>query len=204
MSTRKTTLFYALLIAVASMAVGMVLASRLDLTPPSSAQSIAIPPMNSAPLTGALDAQTFRTIAKAQTPMVVSIRTEMNARNEMTDFFGGGNSPEDFFHRFFGQPPGQGQGQGQDEDQPRGGRRRHQPRQLGRSAAERARRGDRDEHHDHQRLQVRGQSGDRVRGAEQHDPGSLAAASDRQGDARPDWRLGDAGAARRLPGVRLE
>jgi S1-C subfamily serine protease len=116
MSTRKTTLFYALLIAVASMAVGMVLASRLDLTPPSSAQSIAVPPMNSAPLTGALDAQTFRTIAKAQTPMVVSIRTEMKARNEMTDFFGG-SAPEDFFHRFFGQPPGQGQGQGDDDQQ---------------------------------------------------------------------------------------
>ena len=33
MSTRKTTLFYALLIAVASLAVGMVIASRLDLTP---------------------------------------------------------------------------------------------------------------------------------------------------------------------------
>ena len=29
MSTRKTTLFYALLIAVASLAVGMVIASRL-------------------------------------------------------------------------------------------------------------------------------------------------------------------------------
>src|SRR5439155_866203 len=128
MSTRKTTLFYALLIAVASMAVGMVLASRLDLTPQSAAQTIAVPPMNSTPLTGALDAQTFSNIAKAQTPMVVSIRTEMNARNEMTDFFGGGGggAPEDFFHRFFGQPPGQGQGQ--DEDQQRGGgqRRRRQ------------------------------------------------------------------------------
>ena len=33
MSTRKTTLFYALLIAVASLAVGMVIASRLDLSP---------------------------------------------------------------------------------------------------------------------------------------------------------------------------
>ena len=33
MSTRKTTLFYALLIAVSSLAVGMVIASRLDLTP---------------------------------------------------------------------------------------------------------------------------------------------------------------------------
>ena len=33
MSTRKTTFFYAMLIAVASLAVGMVIASRLDLTP---------------------------------------------------------------------------------------------------------------------------------------------------------------------------
>ena len=35
MSTRKTTFFYTVLIAVASLAVGMVIASRLDLTPAS-------------------------------------------------------------------------------------------------------------------------------------------------------------------------
>ena len=47
--------------------------------------------MNSAPLTGPLDAQTFRNIAKAQAPMVVNIRTEMKARaQDLTDFFGGG------------------------------------------------------------------------------------------------------------------
>src|SRR5204862_7501780 len=91
MSTRKTTLFYALLIAVASLAVGMVIASRLDLTPPSSAQTIAVPPVNSAPITGPLDAQTFRNIAKANTPMVVNIRTEMKAKaQDLSDFFGGG------------------------------------------------------------------------------------------------------------------
>ena len=39
MSTRKTTLFYALLIAVASAAVGMVIASKLELAPTSAAQS---------------------------------------------------------------------------------------------------------------------------------------------------------------------
>ena len=38
MSTRKTTLFYRCSIAVASLAVGMVIASRLDLSPASSAQ----------------------------------------------------------------------------------------------------------------------------------------------------------------------
>ena len=40
MSNRKTTLFYALLIAIASLAVGMVIASRLGLSPESSAQTV--------------------------------------------------------------------------------------------------------------------------------------------------------------------
>ena len=35
--------------------------------------------MNSAPIAGALDAETFRNIAKAQSPMVVSIRTTARA-----------------------------------------------------------------------------------------------------------------------------
>ena len=39
MSTRKTTLFYALLIAVSSFAVALVIASRLDLASQSSAQT---------------------------------------------------------------------------------------------------------------------------------------------------------------------
>jgi hypothetical protein len=48
MSSRKTTVFYGLLIAVASLAVGMVLASRLDLSPVSMAQpTINVPPANS-------------------------------------------------------------------------------------------------------------------------------------------------------------
>ena len=73
MSTRKTTFFYAVLIAVASLAVGMVIASRLDLTPASSAQTIAVPARNSTPIGGPIDAMTFRNIAKAQSPMVVNI-----------------------------------------------------------------------------------------------------------------------------------
>ena len=103
MSTRKTTLIYSLPIAVASLAVGMVIASRLDLTPSSSAQIVAAPPMNSAPITGAIDAQTFRNIAKAMSPAVVYIRTEMKARQELADFFGGGGD-DDLFRRFFGGP----------------------------------------------------------------------------------------------------
>jgi serine protease Do len=138
MSTRKTTLFYALLIAVASLAVGMVIASRLELTPASSAQTIAIPSMNSAPVTGAIDAQTFRNIAKAATPMVVNIKTEMKAKGQdLTDFFGGGGgSPDDLFHRFFGGPGGGAPGNQDDQGAPggRGNNRRRQREQTTRAA----------------------------------------------------------------------
>ena len=102
MSTRKTTAFYAVLIAVASLAVGMVIASRMDLSPESAAQTLAVPAANSAPLTGPVDAQTFRNIAKAVSPTVVNIRTESRQREqELTDFFGG----DDALRRFFGQQP---------------------------------------------------------------------------------------------------
>jgi serine protease Do len=106
MSTRKTTLFYVLLIAVSSLAVGMVIASRLDLAPQSAAQTFSTPAMNSAPVTGPLDAQTFRKVAEAQSPMVVNIRTETTRRaQDLSDFFGG-QAPDDLFRRFFGEPPG--------------------------------------------------------------------------------------------------
>ncbi|MGE3704260.1 MAG: Do family serine endopeptidase [Vicinamibacterales bacterium] len=118
MSTRKTTLFYALLIAVSSLIVGMVIASRLDLSPTSSAQTLAMPPVNSAPVTGPIDAQTFRNVAKAQSPMVVNIRTETKQRQELGDFFGGGQAPDDFFRRFFG-PGGGGGNDPDDQDAPR-------------------------------------------------------------------------------------
>src|SRR5918998_4552160 len=98
MSTRKTTLFYALLIAVASLAVGLVLASRLGLSPESSAQTLSAPPMNSAPITGPLTATTFRDIAKSVSPAVVNIRTESRQRTQdLTEFFGGGGG-DDLFH----------------------------------------------------------------------------------------------------------
>ena len=116
MSSGKTTLFYSLLIMVASLAVGMVIASRLDLTPASSAQtsSIAAPPMNSAPLSGPVDAGTFRNIAKAMSPAVVNIRSTSRQRaQEMTEFFGGGGG-DDLLERFFG-----GQGNRQRPQRPR-------------------------------------------------------------------------------------
>ena len=101
MSTRKTTLFYAVLIAIASLAVGMVIASQWGLPPSSSAQTVNVPASNSAPLNGAIDAQTFRNIAKAQSPVVVNIQTTSHVRGgrEMTEFFGGG---DDLLRRFFG------------------------------------------------------------------------------------------------------
>ncbi|HXD73210.1 MAG TPA: trypsin-like peptidase domain-containing protein [Vicinamibacterales bacterium] len=138
MSSRKITLFYLPLIMLASIAVGMVIASRLDLTPSSSAQTIAVPPMNSAPLTGQLSADTFRNIAKAQSPMVVNIKTEMKAKSQDLEglFGGGGGGSDDFFRRFFGGPGGgQGQGQGQgDDDQQAPNRRRRQRDQIARAA----------------------------------------------------------------------
>jgi serine protease Do len=106
MSNRKTTLFYALLIAIASLAVGMVIASRLDLSPQSSAQTIAPPPFNNAPITGGITATTFRDVAKAVTPAVVNIRTESRQRTQdLSEFFGGGGGGQgdDLFQRFFGQ-----------------------------------------------------------------------------------------------------
>ena len=94
----------------------MVIASRLDLTPASSAQTIAVPPMNSAPLTGPLDAPTFRNIAKA---------ADADGRQHPHRDEGEGagpdrllrrrrRTPDDLFHRFFGDPgrPGRRSGAG--------------------------------------------------------------------------------------------
>jgi serine protease Do len=113
MSTRKTTLFYALLIAVASAAVGMVIASKLELAPTSSAQgNLGVPPANSAPLSGPVDAGTFRGIAKTMSPAVVNIRTESRQKQtQMTQFFGGGGGDDDLLERFFGGGGGRGQRQ---------------------------------------------------------------------------------------------
>ena len=108
MPNRKTTFFYSALIAVASLAVGMVIASRLGMSPTSTAQTA--PSMNSAPITGPLTATTFRDVAQAVSPAVVNIRTESRQRaQDLSDFFGGGGGGgNDLFERFFGQPnPGQ-------------------------------------------------------------------------------------------------
>jgi serine protease Do len=124
MSTGKTSAFYIVLTAVSFTAVGMVITSRLDLTPASAAQSVTVPAINSAPLTGPIDATTFRTIAKANAPAVVNIQTEVRQRGrDMTEFFGGGS--DDLFQRFFG---GGDQGNGNGAQPPRG-RGNRAPRQ---------------------------------------------------------------------------
>lgn len=97
--TKRTSVFTAVLIAIVSLAVGMVLASRLDLTPSSEAQGTYMPAANSDPIAGSIDATTFRRIAQAATPAVVSIQTRSRARRgETTDFLG--QNP------FFGNPRG--------------------------------------------------------------------------------------------------
>ena len=100
MSTRKTTLFYGVLIAIASLAVGMVIASQWGLPQASSAQTVNVPAANSAALNGPIDAQTFRNIAKSQSPTVVNIQTMTRVSGrELTEFFGGN---DDLLQRFFG------------------------------------------------------------------------------------------------------
>ena len=112
MSNRKPTIFYVLLLVIASVMAGMVLASRLDLSPVSSAQTVQAPPMNSAPITGGINATTFRDIAKAVSPAVVNIRTESRQRSPLDDFFGPGGGQDDLFERFFGpQNPNAPRGQ---------------------------------------------------------------------------------------------
>jgi serine protease Do len=67
----------------------------------TSALQSVVPVGRSDPVSGALDAQTFRRIAEAQTPMVVNIRSEARRQTEaLGDFFGG----DDPFRRFFGRP----------------------------------------------------------------------------------------------------
>ena len=116
MSTRKTTLFYAVLISIASVAVGMVIASRLDLAPRSMAQAVNVPASNSAPLSGPIDAGTFRNIAKAQIPTVVNIETEARARSRDTNEF----FSDEFLNRFFGGPQQRNAPRGQGPQGPRG------------------------------------------------------------------------------------
>ena len=111
----RSNLFYLLLVVVASVMVGMVLASRLDLSSQSSAQTLGVPAVNSAPITGPLSATTFREAAKAVSPAVVNIRAEALREVNESDFFG--LDPDDLSD-FFGPPrPRTPGGQGQQRPQ---------------------------------------------------------------------------------------
>jgi serine protease Do len=123
MSTGKTSAFYLVLTLVAGLAVGMVITARLDLTPSSSAQTVGIPQVNSAPLSGPIDATTFRTIAKANAAAVVNIQTEVRQRGrDLTEYFGSGG--DDLLRRFFG-----GDDPGNQAPQAPRGRTRPRPQQ---------------------------------------------------------------------------
>ena len=99
------------------MAVGLVIAARMNLVSSSAAQTSnvsqtagvsVLPAMNSEPISGQLTATTFRDIAEAQSPMVVNIRTQSRRRGQdPNEFFGGGG--DDLFRRFFGDPQEPGQ-----------------------------------------------------------------------------------------------
>lgn len=107
MATRRSAFLSGALIAVAALAAGMVLASRLDMAPASFAGAVDVPATNSAPLDGPLDASTFRTIAAQVGPAVVSIQTTGRRQQPPTgleEFFGVPNP-------FGEQDRGQGQGQ---------------------------------------------------------------------------------------------
>jgi serine protease Do len=91
MSNRKSSIFYGLLIGFTSLVVGMVIASRLGLSPSSAANPLDVPATNSAPLVGPLDTTTFRAIAHEAGPAVVSITARVprgNTAAEAQDFFG--------------------------------------------------------------------------------------------------------------------
>src|SRR6476620_7108533 len=87
---RTRPFFSGTLIAAASLVVGMVIASRLDLTPSSLAGAFSTPAVNSAPLNGVLDAATFRNIAHDASPAVVSISIKATrpAHQSFVDPFG--------------------------------------------------------------------------------------------------------------------
>ena len=112
MATRRNTLFSGMLIAVTSVAIGLVLAARLDLVSDSAAQTfnaapapLALARANSQPITGQLGATTFRDIAEAESPMVVNISIESRRPvGDLNRFFGG--DQDELFRRFFGDPPG--------------------------------------------------------------------------------------------------
>ena len=107
----RSVILLAVVVAVAVVAVGFAVSPRFarSLTPQHSrAQNestagsrTAVSAPRPDPVSGAIDAQTFRRIAEAQTPMVVNIRSESRRQTrDLSEYFGG----VDPFRRFFGVP----------------------------------------------------------------------------------------------------
>ena len=104
---RRPTLFYLILVAIASLTVGLVVASRFDMTPASgAAPQIAAQARRAAEANPgiAMDTNLFRNIAKQENPIVVSITTQSRVRQRDLSEFSG---PDDLFRHFFGGPGGQ-------------------------------------------------------------------------------------------------
>jgi serine protease Do len=98
MSGRRI-LLVGLLVGATLVAVGLAVSPQLQRT--LGPREFTVPPLQSAPVIGGIDAQTFRRIAEAQTPMVVNIRSESRRQTrDLREFFGG----DDPFRRFFGLP----------------------------------------------------------------------------------------------------
>jgi serine protease Do len=118
MSTSKSGVFYSTLIALVSLIAGMVIASKLDLTSASFA-AVNVPATNSAPITGPLDATTFRTIAHNESPTVVSvIITGHRQGSSMDQFFNGQNPFNDRRRGGRGNGNGGSNGGGANEEIP--------------------------------------------------------------------------------------
>jgi len=109
MSTSKSGVFYSTLIALVSLIAGMVIASKLELTPASFA-AVNVPATNSAPLTGPLDATTFRTIARNESPTVVSVIITAHRQGTSIDQFFNGQNPFNNDRRRGGRGNGNGSG----------------------------------------------------------------------------------------------
>jgi serine protease Do len=111
MSTSKSGVFYSTLIALVSLIAGMVIASKLDLTSASFA-AVNVPATNSAPITGPLDATTFRTIARNESPTVVSVIITAHRQGSSIEQFFGGQNPFNNNGRRGGRGSGNGNGNG--------------------------------------------------------------------------------------------
>jgi serine protease Do len=100
MSFRFRNFLFVLLLLVGVAALALVIAYRMDLSA-TAAQPIAPGPDAGKPLTGPINAETFRQIAERQAPMVVNIRTESRRQTDnLSQFFDG----SDLYQWFFGQP----------------------------------------------------------------------------------------------------